>query len=113
MQLSLIGERSRGTAIAEDPGVGVSGSGKAPRSPGAPAARDAAYSGPERRQSGCDDDDVEPVILTKKLAEQLDGIELAGRDVGDRLCLPADDAALIVAEGWAKPAAPGERRGGR
>ena len=53
------------------------------------------------------------MILTKKLAEELDGIELSGREVGDRLCLSADEAALIVAEGWAKPAASGERRGSR
>lgn len=112
-QLNRIGKQGRGTPIADDPGVGVSGSGKTPRSRGAPAERDAAYSGPERRQSSCDDDEVEPVILTKKLAEELDGIELSGREVGDRLCLPSDEAALIVAEGWAEPVEPDERRGGR
>lgn len=101
----------RGTPIADDSEVGA-GTGHTRRAPKGRPAHTAVYSGPERRQSSCVEDDVEPVILTKKLAEELDGIELSGRDVGDRLCLSADEAALIVAEGWAKPAASGERRGG-
>jgi hypothetical protein len=52
------------------------------------------------------------VILTKKFADELNGIELAGSRVGDRLCLGPDQAALIVAEGWAEPAPAARRRGG-
>ena len=68
------------------------------------------YSGPERRHTSRDERDVEPVILTKKFAEELDGIELGGRRVGERLCLDTDQAVLIVAEGWAERAAPSQRR---
>jgi len=53
------------------------------------------------------------VILTKKFADELDGVELSGREVGDRLCLSTDQAALIVAEGWAEPAPASRRRSGR
>ena len=60
--------------------------------------------------TSCDREGVEPVILTKKYADALDGIELADVEVGDRLCLAADEAALIVAEGWARPAERRERR---
>ena len=89
--------------------MGASGSGHSPRSKDGPAASSDAYSGPERRQTTCDGD-VEPVILTKKLADELDGIELDAFEVGDRLCLAKPKAALIVAEGWARPAAAGQRR---
>jgi hypothetical protein len=42
------------------------------------------------------------VRLTRKLAERIDGIDLSHSHVGDVLCLPWRDAALIVAEGWAE-----------
>ena len=92
--------------------MGGSGSGDRPHAPDGPAGP-AAYTGPERRQTTCDEDDVEPVILTKKFADELDGVELSGREVGDRLCLSTDQAALIVAEGWAEPAPASRRRSGR
>ena len=44
----------------------------------------------------------ECVRLTRKLAEQIDGIDLSGSHVGDTLMLNAHDADLIVAEGWAE-----------
>jgi hypothetical protein len=43
------------------------------------------------------------VRLTKKLADEIDGINLAGHNVGDVLELPPAEAELLVAEGWATP----------
>lgn len=68
-----------------------------------------SYTGRERRllrQS----DDVEPVVLTRKLADVIDDIVLAGYRVGDRLVLARRQAALLIAEGWAQPVGPGRRR---
>jgi hypothetical protein len=67
------------------------------------------YKGRERRRLR-QPDDVEPVVLTRKLAEAIDDIVLAGRRVGDRLVLARREAALLVAEGWARPLAAHERR---
>ena len=39
--------------------------------------------------------------LTRKLAEVIDGVDLTGRTVGDILKLPASEARLLIAEGWA------------
>ena len=57
------------------------------------------------------------VVLTRKLAERVDGIELSGWRVGDVLELPDQEASLLLAERWAIPdrrsttmAAPVERR---
>jgi hypothetical protein len=57
------------------------------------------------------------VVLTRKLAECVDGIELSGWRVGDVLELPDQEASLLLAERWAIPdrrsinkAAPVERR---
>lgn len=55
-------------------------------------------------------DDVEPVVLTRKLAEVIDDIVLAGHRVGDRLVLARRQAALLIAEGWARRVPPHERR---
>lgn len=55
-------------------------------------------------------DDVEPVVLTRKLADVIDDIVLAGYRVGDRLVLAKRQAALLIAEGWARPVGPDERR---
>ena len=41
------------------------------------------------------------VRLIRKLAEELDGVDLSGRRVGDVLKLTPREAALLVAEGWA------------
>ena len=46
-------------------------------------------------------DDVVRVRLTKKLAEQIDGVSLDGYRVGDVMDLPAQEARLLVVEGWA------------
>jgi hypothetical protein len=73
----------------------------------APAPPD--YAGPDRRTRDASND-VEPVVLTRKLAEAIDGVNLEGHDVGDRLTLRRRDAALLIAEGWAEPAPPEQRR---
>jgi hypothetical protein len=43
------------------------------------------------------------VRLTKKFAEEIDGIDLSRVEVGDLLLLPRRDALLLVREGWATP----------
>jgi hypothetical protein len=43
------------------------------------------------------------VRLTKKFAEELDGIDLSGVGVGDLLQLSRRDALLLIREGWATP----------
>jgi hypothetical protein len=42
------------------------------------------------------------VRLTKKLAECIDGVDLADRRVGEVFELTAEDARLLVAEAWAE-----------
>ena len=44
------------------------------------------------------------VRLTRKFAEQLDGVDLRAHDVGDVLDLPEREARLLLAEEWAEPA---------
>jgi len=44
------------------------------------------------------------VRIVRKLADQVDGIDLSGRHVGDVIELPEPDARVIVAEQWATPA---------
>jgi hypothetical protein len=41
------------------------------------------------------------VRLTRKLAETIDGIDLSSHEVGDVFDLPAAEAQLLLAEGWA------------
>lgn len=67
------------------------------------------YSGRDRRADGIPDD-VEPVVLTRKYADAIDGVNLAGRDVGDRLPLARREARLLIAEGWAQPTPLEQRR---
>ena len=55
-------------------------------------------------------DDVEPVVLTRKLADAIDGIDLVGKQVGDRLPLRPREAGTLIAEGWAEPAPLEQRR---
>jgi len=43
------------------------------------------------------------VVLTRKLAECVDGIELSGWRVGDVLELSDQEATLLLAERWAIP----------
>jgi len=43
------------------------------------------------------------VVLTRKLADSMDGIDVAGHHVGDVLDLTAAEAELLVAEHWATP----------
>ena len=54
--------------------------------------------------------DTEPVVLTRKYAEVIDGVDLVGRHVGDRLPLNSHDAKMLIAEGWARPVADQQRR---
>jgi hypothetical protein len=46
------------------------------------------------------------VRLTKKLAECIDGVDLANRRVGEVLDLSVEDARLLLAEAWAEPLKP-------
>ena len=41
------------------------------------------------------------VRLTRKLARELNGVDLSNHEVGDVMDLPAGKARLMVAEGWA------------
>jgi hypothetical protein len=43
------------------------------------------------------------VVLTRKHADRIDGIDLSEYEVGDVLELPQADAKAILAEGWALP----------
>jgi hypothetical protein len=43
------------------------------------------------------------VVLTRKLADHMDGIDVADYEIGDVLDLPARDAELLIAEQWAIP----------
>ena len=72
----------------------------------APAGRQSQ----ERRTLETERKSVLPVRLTRKLAEVIDGVDLADRSVGDRLALEPDKAKLLLAEGWAVLVPPAERR---
>ena len=72
--------------------------------------RDSPYEGPERRSREAQADQLEPVVLTRKLADAIDGIDLGGREVGDRLAVTPHQASLLIAEGWAVPTPAGQRR---
>jgi hypothetical protein len=43
------------------------------------------------------------VWLIRKYAERIDGVDLSGRHIGDRIDLPQIEAELLVAEQWALP----------
>lgn len=45
--------------------------------------------------------------LTRKLAEEIDGIDLSHHQLGDVIDLPTPQARILMAEGWAER----ERRG--
>jgi hypothetical protein len=61
------------------------------------------YRGPERRTGQLPPDNVLPVVLSRKLAEVVDDIDLTAYCVGDRLPLEPAAARLLMAEGWAHP----------
>jgi hypothetical protein len=44
------------------------------------------------------------VRLIRKLADQIDGVDLRESDVGDLLDVGWTDARVLIAEGWATPA---------
>ena len=50
------------------------------------------------------------IRLTRKFANLLDGIDVSARRAGETIELPAKDAWLLLAEGWAEPAGGGLRR---
>jgi hypothetical protein len=68
------------------------------------------YRGRNRRTHDSGPDEIEPVVLTRKYAEAIDGVDLVGKHVGDRLPLPRRDAVMLIAEHWAEPAPPEQRR---
>ena len=41
------------------------------------------------------------IQLSRKLAENIDGVDLSGRAVGDVFHVDTNEARLLVAEGWA------------
>jgi hypothetical protein len=43
------------------------------------------------------------VRLIRKLADQLDGVDLSGHEIGDVFDLPSVEAGILVAEEWATP----------
>jgi hypothetical protein len=43
------------------------------------------------------------VVLMRKLAERMDGVDVARCEVGDVLDLPPQEAGALVAEHWAIP----------
>jgi hypothetical protein len=43
------------------------------------------------------------VRLTRKYAQKIDGVDLSRNQVGDLLNLSAEDARMLIAEGWAAP----------
>ncbi len=49
------------------------------------------------------------VLLTRKLAECLNGIDLSLHSVGDVLTVTRHQAELLIAEGWALPGAEGAK----
>ncbi len=59
--------------------------------------------GHDRRSHPHTPDEITPVRLTRKYAEVLNGVDLSGRHVGERLPLPPREAHLLIAEGWAAP----------
>ena len=69
-----------------------------------------AYDGEDRRKRETPGSDLEPVVLKKKLADALNGIVLAGFKVGDRICIARNQARMLIAEGWASPVPPEQRR---
>lgn len=69
-----------------------------------------SHRGPERRTGQLPPERVQPVILTRKFADVINDIDLAGRSVGDRLPLSVRDARLLIAEGWAEDVPEPKRR---
>jgi hypothetical protein len=63
----------------------------------------------ERRRTDTRDD-VEPVTLTRKYAQAIDGVKLEGYDVGDRVPVRRREARLLIAEGWAESVPREQRR---
>ena len=55
----------------------------------------------EPRDKPIDDERPTKLRLTHKFAEAIDGVDLRGRAVGDTFKLPASEARLLIAEGWA------------
>ena len=43
------------------------------------------------------------VLLIRKLADFIDGIDLVPFSVGDVVDMPIHEASLLMAEGWAEP----------
>jgi hypothetical protein len=56
---------------------------------------------PEPRDKPIDDEQPTELRLTHKFADAIDGVDLKGHAVGDTFKLPASEARLLIAEGWA------------
>jgi len=56
-----------------------------------------------RRERATDIDELRSVRLIRKYADMIDGVNLEGAVVGDRIRLSPRDAELLIAEGWAEP----------
>ena len=68
--------------------------------------RNRPENGPDRpthsqRESSAAGDELRSVRLIRKYVDMIDGIDLEDTAVGDRLELPAHDADVLIAEGWA------------
>jgi len=50
------------------------------------------------------------IRLIRKLAKEINGVNLSGHDVDDVFELPQREATLLIAEGWAVETAPREMR---
>jgi hypothetical protein len=68
-------------------------------------ADEPSYGARPRRRA----DETSSVLLIRKYAEMIDGVNLEEAEVGDRLELSRRDADVLIAEGWAERAAD-ERR---
>jgi len=49
------------------------------------------------------------ICLTRKLADELDGVDVSRCAEGDMLEVPHHDAEVLIAEGWARPTRDSER----
>ena len=68
--------------------------------PRKPKASSTGAAHPEHWQSA-GTDDLRTVRLVRKYADMIDGVDLEGATVGDRLELSPKDADVLIAEGWA------------
>ncbi len=61
----------------------------------------AVRGGPEIRVKTASEETGVRLLLVRKFADRVDGVDLSGHLPGDVLTVPPHDAALLIAEGWA------------